>query len=131
VAYHGFRGTGGRFVSPPKGPGLHKFVLNPAFPEEFSQEARFITVMRSKALAVAELANHNLEQFASGPFMPRKEGNPFVVEEDAESVKVVNTDYGGLIYEFGAVRTPPYAPLRRAVRAAGLTFTEHGDSPEP
>ena len=47
-----------------------------------------------------------------------------VVSTDSDEVAVVNTDYGGHLLEWGARTTAAHAPLRSAVRAAGLHFRE-------
>ena len=116
----------GASISRPGSGGILKMVVNPEFPAEMSNEPTFLSMMRAQGQEICRVADHNLHQFARAPFMPRPghEDNPFIVEEDEESVMVVNTDYGAIIYEFGAIRTPAYAPLRRAVEAVGLTFTE-------
>lgn len=46
-----------------------------------------------------------------------------IVHEDGE-VRLGNTDFGGHWVEWGSANNPPYAPLRRAVRAAGLRLEE-------
>lgn len=50
--------------------------------------------------------------------------NSFVVIEDGDVVAVGNTDFAAWWVEVGSVNNPPYAPLRRGVRAAGLRFEE-------
>lgn len=47
------------------------------------------------------------------------------VELDEDGVRLVNTDHGGHLTEWGSAKNPPKAPLRRAVREAGLRLQEH------
>lgn len=58
--------------------------------------------------------------------MPRQRKGSVIVEADARGFRVVNTDHGAHIDEFGSVNSPPYAPLRRGARRAGLRLEEHG-----
>ncbi len=58
--------------------------------------------------------------------MPRRRSGSVVVDFDPEKVRVVNTDHGAHIDEFGSVNSPAYAPMRRAVKSAGLRLKEHG-----
>lgn len=46
------------------------------------------------------------------------------VSETPEGIRVANTNYGAAIEEWGSVTSPPYAPLRRGARAAGLNLHE-------
>lgn len=50
----------------------------------------------------------------------------YVVEDDEQGVSVGNTDPFFHLTEFGSVNNPPYAPLRRAIRAEGLRIIEPG-----
>lgn len=59
--------------------------------------------------------------------MPRQRRGSVVVEADARGVRVVNTDHGAHIDEFGSVNSPAYAPLRRGARRAGFRLDEHGN----
>lgn len=58
--------------------------------------------------------------------MPRQRRGSVIVEADARGVRVVNTDHGAHIDEYGSVNSPPYAPLRRGARRAGFRLEEHG-----
>ena len=46
------------------------------------------------------------------------------VYDDGDDIGVETTDFAGHIIEFGSVNNPPYAPLRRGARAAGLRLEE-------
>lgn len=47
------------------------------------------------------------------------------------SVRVINTDIAAHLIEWGSANNPPYAPLRRAVRAAGLRLEESLKQEDP
>lgn len=47
-----------------------------------------------------------------------------VGNDDAGSPIVYTTDIAGHLVEFGSANNPAYAPIRRAVRAAGLRLDE-------
>lgn len=49
----------------------------------------------------------------------------FEVVVEGDEVRLVNTDPFFHLTEFGSVNNPPFAPLRRGVRAAGLDLQEH------
>jgi hypothetical protein len=66
----------------------------------------------------AEGAKHSI--------MPSSRSGSVVVEVDGDEVRVVNTDHGAHLDEYGSAKNPPYSPLRRSVRAAGLRLDEHG-----
>jgi hypothetical protein len=46
------------------------------------------------------------------------------VADDGDDVRLESTDPFAHIIEFGSVNNPPYAPLRRGVRAAGLRLSD-------
>lgn len=43
----------------------------------------------------------------------------------ARGTRVLIGDPFWHLVEFGSVNNPPYAPVRRGIRAAGLTFIDH------
>lgn len=49
----------------------------------------------------------------------------FVITETPTKLRVGNTDFAAHLVEWGSVNNPPYAPLRRGARAAGLRLDEH------
>lgn len=120
----------GQFTRGPRGANFAGEMAgwrpNPALVQELKREPAWQHHLRLKAAEVARLAEDNTKAFTRKGFMPR--GQPlFVVEEAADgSVIVLNTDYGGHLYEFGSIKTPVMAPLRRAVRAVGLKFVSEG-----
>lgn len=50
----------------------------------------------------------------------------FVITETPTAVRVGNRDFAAHLIEWGSVNNPPWAPLRRGVRAAGLRLDEDG-----
>lgn len=61
---------------------------------------------------------------AGAPWMPRHRGDVVTVDESGTEVRVVNTDHGAHLQEFGSRNNPPHAPLRRGARAAGMRLTD-------
>lgn len=95
------------------------FIPNPNFDEELA------AATLGALVGAASAASHEAQQL-SHHAMPRK-GQPTIkVEIEGDEVYLVNTNYGGVIEEFGGadVRSPVYAPLRRGVRAAGIPLHE-------
>jgi hypothetical protein len=43
---------------------------------------------------------------------------PVRVHQDGDEIYVANHDIGAHLYEWGSIKTPPLAPLRRAARKA-------------
>jgi hypothetical protein len=56
--------------------------------------------------------------------MPAGRGQNIRVEREGTKILVANHDHGGHLDEWGSINNPPYAPLRRGVRSAGLRFRE-------
>lgn len=92
-------------------------------------------LLREEKLAASERAGQELARHArrlsgeiAAPWMRRKGSSLIVVQRSGGRTRVINTDYGAAIQEFGsaAKNTPAYAPLRRAVGAAGLRFKDAG-----
>lgn len=97
------------------------FIPNPAFLRELSKEPEVKETVSGKA----EEAKSRAEEFA--PRIMRRNPEAIEVQEDGDEVVLVNTDYGGHLAEWGSVNNPPYAPLRRAIRATpGLRLEEEG-----
>jgi hypothetical protein len=101
------------------------FRPDPGLERALRRQAAHRAGMRAAAEVVAESAR-TLARAAGAPWMPRKGAaeQPIVVETDGDENRVVNTDHGGHLTEFGSVNNPPLAPLRRGVRAAGLRLDE-------
>lgn len=96
------------------------FVPNPLFIPELERSL----AMRAAERASAELVREQAERFgkqAQMPWLPRKGAKAtFVVAQQGRETAVVCTDHAGHLAEWGGANNPPHAPLRRAVRAAGL-----------
>lgn len=94
------------------------FRHNPKLAEELEGQDE-----TKQALAEqAKSAQANSEQLAVR-IMP-SQSQAFEVVEDDDGVRLVNTDHGGHLAEFGSSNNPPLAPLRRGVRAAGFRLEE-------
>lgn len=94
------------------------FIPNRKFVEELAKDPSYKAGLARSGEAAAAKAE---------PLNPRirpVRGRAMSVETDEDGVRVVNRDYGGIIAEYGSVKSPPYAPLRRGARAAGLRVTE-------
>jgi methyl coenzyme M reductase subunit C-like uncharacterized protein (methanogenesis marker protein 7) len=99
---------------------VNRFKPNPNLAAELEIAAKPALIAAANAVKPrVEAEKHSI--------MRRPSSRPVVVDIDVDEVRVVNTDYGAWIDEIGSVNSPPSAPLRRAVRAAGLRLTEHGN----
>lgn len=101
------------------------FRKNPRLDAELAKSADVHAKVVAGAQAMARHAAVIARADAQAPWMPSG-GRTIVVQADANEVRVVNTDYGGHLQEFGSKNNPPYAPLRRGARAAGLHLKENG-----
>lgn len=105
---------------------MGRFRPNPRFAEQQRRDPRF---RRGLAEAV-EPARRNADAMARAahaPWMPKPgSGTTDVVETvtTATGVRLTIRHYDGHLVEFGSKNNPPYAPLRRGVRAAGLRLDE-------
>lgn len=93
------------------------YVPNPDFEQELRDEGG-ITAPLAEAAAAAKAKTPVVSM------MPRPGAEPIAVSVDGDEVSLVNTDYGAHLAEFGSINNPPFAPLRRGVRAAGLRLEE-------
>ena len=93
------------------------FRPDPAFQRQVFEET---DAFDNAARKVAERAVANVH----GAFMPRKGYRGIEVQGRGPDVTVVNTRYGAHLQEWGSRRNPAQAPLRRAVRQAGLHLQE-------
>lgn len=97
---------------------------NPNIEQELWDDPEFRIAMAEKARAVANYATA-FERTIHAPWMPRSKSKFEVKQYNrGRELYVFNTDYAAAITEWGSVNNPPYAPLRRAVRAAGLALKE-------
>jgi hypothetical protein len=97
-----------------------KFIPNPKFEDEIRRQPAHRQALVESADVVRVHASRFAEQ-AHAPWM-KSQSKTMQVVTDADDVAVVNTDHGGHLMEWGSKNNPAHAPLRRAVRAAGLRF---------
>jgi len=96
------------------------YVPNPNFENELSEDGDLDEPLVDAAESVKGEAEGIVHRI-----MPRTATSAFEIQTDDDGVFLVNTDYGGHIAEFGSANSPPYAPLRRGVMAAGLRLEEN------
>lgn len=94
------------------------FRKNPALEAEILALPGTHAALEEAGRAVARVAR-SLAPNGSGGYR-----RSIKVDRDANSTIVYTTDIAGHLVEFGSAKNPAYAPLRRAVRAAGLRLDE-------
>lgn len=92
------------------------FRPNPRLAAELKQDPGVRDELRQQANAAAGIVR------SLTPHAPES----YTVSADGESVTLGTSDSVGHLVEWGSVNNPPYAPLRRGVRAAGLRLEETG-----
>lgn len=95
------------------------FKPNPAFEAQLKREVAYKAALLEPAEEVARTARATAHRI-----MPAGRGEQIQAESFAGEVVVANHNHGGHLDEWGSKNNPPYAPLRRAVRSAGLRFRE-------
>jgi hypothetical protein len=100
-----------------------RFLRNAAFEASMQRDPRYRAYLRARVEAQVVPVVRGMAEQVGAPWMPRG-GRAIVTESDLDGVRVVNTDYGAHLAEWGSVNNPPHAPLRRGVRAAGLRLRE-------
>lgn len=95
-----------------------RYRANPLFEEEVRAQPQHQKGMRKITKGVAATVR---------VVAPRKTGY-YERRVKARGTAVAATDHFWHLVEFGSVNNPPYAPLRRGVRAAGLRLVV---SPKP
>lgn len=98
---------------------MKTFVSNPRFESEMKRTAGHRKAMFSGANQIA----------SKGRLLaPRRTGfygRRFKVGIEDGEVAIGNADPFAFLIEYGSVNNPPFAPIRRAVRAAGFRLDEH------
>ena len=94
------------------------FIPNKNLGKELEAQPQY----NSGLAKAAEPAKAAAEKFA--PRIMRRNPQAMQIVVEGRKVYLGNTDYGAHLAEYGSVNNPPYAPLRRGVRAAGLKFIE-------
>jgi len=89
---------------------ITRYRPNPAFEAEVRAEEKFQSGIRKRTKEVALVVR---------AVSPRKTGY-YERRVKARGVRIVAGDPFWHLVEFGSANNPPYAPLRRGVRAAGL-----------
>lgn len=95
------------------------FRPDPAFQRQLADESDFREAAGEVAAAADKLARQ-----AGAPWMPRRGHDLIEIDGHGPDIAVVNTDHGGHLQEWGSRNNPAHAPLRRAVRQAGLRLEE-------
>lgn len=93
------------------------FKPSKGFAGKMAKDAGTRGVLEVHAAAVAEAARQNA---------PGDQGRTVTIARDRETVSVGFASSIGHLIEWGSKNNPAYAPLRRAVRAAGLRLVEQG-----
>jgi hypothetical protein len=101
---------------------MARFKVDKGFDKDLAKQEENRKALHNAAQAVADHASAFTRQ-AGAPWM-RRQSQTIVVQQDGDATYVVNTDYAGHLMEWGSRNNPPHAPLRRAVRAAGLSLRE-------
>lgn len=99
---------------------MSRFRRNRLLDEEIRSSPRFLAERHAAAERVKRAATMAAPKGKTGGYARR-----FTVEVDGNDVAVGNTDFAAHLVEFGSANNPPYAPLRRGVRAAGLRLEEN------
>ena len=98
---------------------MTSFRKNPALEVEIAKLPGTRKVLEEAAQAVAHAAR------SIAPHKTRRGYKQSIeVGRDANSTTVYTTDIAGHLVEYGSAKNPAYAPIRRAVRAAGLRLDE-------
>lgn len=93
------------------------FRINPALRREIERQPEFEAKMLKAAEAVKDMSERNSPIGETGDYI-----HSFKITR--RPLRVGNTDFAGHMVEWGSQNNPPYAPLRRGVRAAGLRLSE-------
>ena len=104
---------------------------NPAVEAELRNSPEVKLAMLAAATEARQMAITFCRQVSHAPWMlhgGHTWEQAIQVVDAGDAVLLVNRDSGGHLYEFGSIKSPPSAPLRRAVRAVGLVLVE---TPKP
>lgn len=99
--------------------------INASLQADLEQQPDFRRALLDAGAEAKARANEIAESIGAG-WMPRKGGTreTVVLQPTDDGARLVNTDHGGHLMEWGSKNNPPHAPLRRGVRAAGLRLEE-------
>ncbi len=96
-----------------------RFEANQAFAREIRADPGVLALRREKAADVLRRAEAIAPHGPTGMYRRLLE-----VYESIGQVGVTSKDFAGHMVEWGSIRNPIYAPIRRAVLAAGLRLDE-------
>jgi hypothetical protein len=100
---------------------MSRYVPNPRLAAELAAAPE---IHRARVDAARQAAEHAQRLSPRGPGRGPHFADSLRVADDGDDVRVESTDPFAHIIEFGSVNNPPYAPLRRGVRAAGLRLSD-------
>jgi hypothetical protein len=94
------------------------YVPNKLFPAQMTVDREYIDALYEQAQLTANVVK------AAAPVDSGSYKNSISAKKTFTSVTVGTDDFAGHIIEWGSVKTPAQAPLRRGVLAAGLRLDE-------
>ena len=94
------------------------YVPNKLFPQEMALDREYIDALYEQAQLTANVIK------AVAPVDSGSYKNSIRAQKTLTSVTVGTNDFAGHIIEWGSVKTPAMAPIRRGVLAAGLRLDE-------
>jgi hypothetical protein len=107
--------------------------LDPGFEAELRDSPEFKAAMRDAATEAQTMAITFARQVSRAPWMLRQgqtweQAIQVLTEDDGRTVLLSNQDSAGHLVEWGSKNNPPWAILRRGVRAVGMSLSE---TPKP
>lgn len=95
-------------------------IPNPKLEEELLGEREFVEALKQSAAPLASSVRSAMPVGSTG----RAKESVKVVSGGRASVAVAITDPFGHLIEWGSIKNPAYAPLRRGARNAGFRLAE-------
>lgn len=96
-----------------------RFLPDPTVRQQVERQAAFKRAVTGHAERAATQVRAVAPRGESGRYQ-----RSIVVIDQGDTVAVASTDFAAHIVEWGSVNNPPYAPLRRGARAAGLDLKQ-------
>jgi hypothetical protein len=94
------------------------YIPNKLFPQEMALDREYIDALYDQALKLVNVIK------AVAPVDSGSYKDSIRARKTLTSVTVGTNDFAGHIIEWGSVKTPAMAPIRRGVLAAGLRLDE-------
>jgi hypothetical protein len=94
------------------------YIPNKLFPQEMALDRGYIDALYDQALKLVNVIK------AVAPIDSGSYKDSIRASKNLTSVTVGTNDFAGHIIEWGSVKTPAMAPIRRGVMAAGLRLDE-------